>query len=344
MKIKPVNLNKTLKLLEGTKAEKPFIEDMLLYMDQAKEYEEKKVLQSNLYEELNSSLVYRYKTIVNNAQREDLSIIAISGEETIGSNVDVFLENTAVRFKVRDKLNESGYSVAVKVKDGKTVLDVDMKQAGFTALKTLSNELEELKPWVNDYMATLKEQVSDSVQAQALPDTIEPYKTSWVELPEERRILVKVHPENMATFKSKFSSPKWEKDLKAWRISNLQSNKDKLNDFRDLLELRRRQEHESPKEVLSKVDTVIDGKPHYYELSHKVEHESLTSKFDTLTLDLKSDDGSYDGAWHKRIGSFEFVNLSDKNELNKKAKEFLTQAMDLRDNDLKNKSPLKMKM
>ncbi len=200
MKIKPVNLNKTLKLLEGTEAEKPFIEDMLLYMDQAKEYEEKKVLQSNLYEELNNSLVYRYKTIVNNAPREDLSIIAISGEETIGSNVDVFLENTAVRFKVRDKLNESGYSVAVKVKDGKTVLDVDMKQAGFTALKTLSNELEELKPWVNDYMATLKEQVSDSVQAQALPDTIEPYKTSWVELPEERRILVKVHPENMATF------------------------------------------------------------------------------------------------------------------------------------------------
>lgn len=60
-----------------------------------------------------------------------------------------------------------------------------------------------------------------------------------------------------------------------------------MNDFRDLLELRRRQEHESPKEVLSKVDTVIDGKPHYYELSHKVEHESLTSKFDTLTLDLK---------------------------------------------------------
>ncbi|EPQ0388473.1 hypothetical protein RFI82_005756, partial [Klebsiella pneumoniae] len=171
MKIKPVNLNKTLKLLEGTEAEKPFIEDMLLYMDQAKEYEEKKVLQSNLYEELNNSLVYRYKTIVNNAPREDLSIIAISGEETIGSNVDVFLENTAVRFKVRDKLNESGYSVAVKVKDGKTVLDVDMKQAGFTALKTLSNELEELKPWVNDYMATLKEQVSDSVQAQALPDT-----------------------------------------------------------------------------------------------------------------------------------------------------------------------------
>ncbi|WP_248899677.1 hypothetical protein [Escherichia coli] len=51
MKIKPVNLNKTLKLLEGTEAEKPFIEDMLLYMDQAKEYEEKKVLQSNLYEE-----------------------------------------------------------------------------------------------------------------------------------------------------------------------------------------------------------------------------------------------------------------------------------------------------
>lgn len=50
MKIKPVNLNKTLKLLEGTEAEKPFIEDMLLYMDQAKEYEEKKVLQSNLYE------------------------------------------------------------------------------------------------------------------------------------------------------------------------------------------------------------------------------------------------------------------------------------------------------
>lgn len=344
MKIKPVNLNKTLKLLEGTEAEKPFIEDMLLYMDQAKEYEEKKVLQSNLYEELNSSLVYRYKTIVNNAPREDLSIIAISGEETIGSNVDVFLENTAVRFKVRDRLNESGYSVAVKVKDGKTVLDVDMKQAGFTALKTLSNELEELKPWVNDYMATLKEQVSDSVQSQALPDTIEPYKTSWVELPEERRILVKVHPENMATFKSKFSSPKWEKHLKAWRISNLQSNKDKLNDFRDLLELRRRQEHESPKEVLSKVDTVIDGKPHYYELSHKVEHESLTSKFDTLTLDLKSDDGSYDGEWHKRIGSFEFENLSDKNELNKKAKEFLTQAMDLRDNDLKNKSSLKMKM
>ncbi|MEY7593445.1 hypothetical protein AB9D36_27800 [Klebsiella pneumoniae] len=193
MKIKPVNLNKTLKLLEGTEAEKPFIEDMLLYMDQAKEYEEKNVLQSNLYEELNSSLVYRYKTIVNNAPREDLSIIAISGEEIIGSNVDVFLENTAVRFKVRDKLNESGYSVAVKVKDGKTVLDVDMKQAGFTALKTLSNELEELKPWVNDYIATLKEQVSDSVQAQALPDTIEPYKTSWVELPEERRILVKVH-------------------------------------------------------------------------------------------------------------------------------------------------------
>lgn len=35
MKIKPVNLNKTLKLLEGTEAEKPFIEDMLLYMDQA---------------------------------------------------------------------------------------------------------------------------------------------------------------------------------------------------------------------------------------------------------------------------------------------------------------------
>ncbi|CVD59212.1 Uncharacterised protein [Serratia marcescens] len=60
MKIKPVNLNKTLKLLEGTEAEKLFIEDMLLYMDQAKEYEEKKVLQSNLYEELNSSLVYRY--------------------------------------------------------------------------------------------------------------------------------------------------------------------------------------------------------------------------------------------------------------------------------------------
>ena len=117
-----------------------------------------------------------------------------------------------------------------------------------------------------------------------------------------------------------------------------------MNDFRDLLELRRRQEHESPKEVLSKVDTVIDGKPHYYELSHKVEHESLTSKFDTLTLDLKSDDGSYDGEWHKGIGSFEFENLSDKNELNKKAKEFLTQAMDLRDNDLKNKSPLKMKM
>ncbi|MCP6744758.1 hypothetical protein NL531_30745, partial [Klebsiella pneumoniae] len=110
-----VNLNKTLKLLEGTEAEKPFIEDMLLYMDQAKEYEEKKLLQSNLYEELNNSLVYRYKTIVNNAPREDLSIIAISGEETIGSNVDVFLENTAVRFKVRDKLNESGYSVAVKV-------------------------------------------------------------------------------------------------------------------------------------------------------------------------------------------------------------------------------------
>ncbi|MDN7094966.1 hypothetical protein HPP99_23770, partial [Enterobacter hormaechei] len=48
--------------------------------------------------------------------------------------------------------------------------------------------------------------------------------------------------------------------------------------------------------------------------------------------------------WHKRIGSFEFENLSDKNELNKKAKEFLTQAMDLRDNDLNNKSPLKMKM
>ena len=44
MKIKPVNLNKTLKLLEGTEAEKPFIEDMLLYMDQAKEYEEKKVI------------------------------------------------------------------------------------------------------------------------------------------------------------------------------------------------------------------------------------------------------------------------------------------------------------
>ncbi|MBW9183864.1 hypothetical protein K2J56_26430, partial (plasmid) [Enterobacter hormaechei] len=54
--------------------------------------------------------------------------------------------------------------------------------------------------------------------------------------------------------------------------------------------------------------------------------------------------GSFDGEWHKRIGSFEFENLSDKNELNKKAKEFLTQAMDLRDNDLNNKSPLKMKM
>ncbi|EJK1647595.1 hypothetical protein NK181_004752, partial [Salmonella enterica] len=55
-------------------------------------------------------------------------------------------------------------------------------------------------------------------------------------------------------------------------------------------------------------------------------------------------DGSYDGAWHKRISSFEFENLSDKNELNKKAKEFLTQAMDLSENDLNNKSPLKIKI
>ena len=63
-----------------------------------------------------------------------------------------------------------------------------------------------------------------------------------------------------------------------------------------------------------------------------------------MLLALKSDDGSYDGKWHERICTFEFENLSDKNELNKKAKEFLTQAMDLRDNDLNNKSPLKMKM
>ncbi len=35
---------------------------------------------------------------------------------------------------------------------------------------------------------------------------------------------------------------------------------------------------------------------------------------------------------------------SDKNELNKKAKEFLTQAMDLSENDLNNKSALKIKM
>jgi len=339
--MKQVNLHKTLKMLEGTDIEKPFLEDMLLYMDQA---DEKEAIDSGFYENLNMNLIGRYKTIVNNSPKKDLSIINFgtdSYNSTIYSNADVYLENTAVRFKVRDELNKKGYKVSVQVKDGITVLDVSMKQGGFTALKTLSNELEELKPWVNDYMTKLKEQVSDNVQIQALPDSIEPYKTAWVELPEERRILVKVHPENMATFKSKFSSPKWEKDLKAWRISNLESNKNKLEEFKDLLELRRRQDHESPNECISKIDTVIESKKHYYEITHRVSHSSLETKEDKLLLRLMSDDGSFDGDFHKLINEHTFTNLKNPEEFKAKSKEFLNQALDLVDNDLKPKSLIK---
>lgn len=205
-----------------------------------------------------------------------------------------------------------------------------MKEKGIDAFEKLEGKISNLKPWVIDYMSKLKDQVQDS----DFPEHIERYKTLWKELPEERRIMVKVNKDDMGLFKRNFTSAKWEKELKAWRISNLQSNKNKLEEFRDELERYRLNDELRDTKVLNRIDTKIDGEDRYYELSLNSTYYKLHERTDVISLDLMSKDGSPDGKFHVHLNDHTFINGSNE-QIEGKIKEFFDFALDLKDNDVR---------
>lgn len=230
-------LIRAMKAIKNTEAEKEFLINMIEFFESE---DDKEVNESNFFVELNSTMIQRYKAVLEDAEKSDnLQITSFEiGEtrdvENISNTFYVYLKNTSVRFKVRDELNKKGYSVSVevhheKMKDSKTFLKVVNKnEKGVKALRALQEELDNMKEWVDNYVEVLTEQVENS----NLPEKVEKGETAWVVLEEEKRILVKVNYDDMFAFKKFFSTPKWDKELKAWRISTIKSNFEKLEQFK----------------------------------------------------------------------------------------------------------------
>lgn len=328
--MKSININKTLDMISGMPHEKDFILQLIRHTEQVSSREDR---ETALYHSMMNAYTDKLRDLLKNTDSENLAITGFQQNEfhpEIGPSVYVHLKDTAIRFKVRDELNKEGYSVSVKVEDGKTYLDVNMKEKGIDAFEKLEGKISNLKPWVIDYMSKLKDQVQDS----DFPEHIERYKTLWKELPEERRIMVKVNKDDMGLFKRNFTSAKWEKELKAWRISNLQSNKNKLEEFRDELERYRLNDELRDTKVLNRIDTKIDGEDRYYELSLNSTYYKLHERTDVISLDLMSKDGSPDGKFHVHLNDHTFINGSNE-QIESKIKQFFDFALDLKDNDLR---------
>ena len=326
--MKKVNIDKTLDMISGMPDERNFITQMIRFSEQVSNKEDR---ETAIYNGMMNAYTDKLSKILEAAERDNLTIIGFEKNTAfpeIGPSVYVHLKDTAIRFKVRDELNKEGYSVSVKVEGGKTILDVNMRDTGIDAFEKLEEKISNLKPWVIDYMSKLKDQTQES----DFPDTIARYKTQWKELAEERRILVKVNKDDMSMFKSRFTSAKWEKELKVWRISNLQSNKTKLEEFRDELERFRLNAELRETKILNRIDTKIDGEDRYYELSFNSTYYKLHERTDVISLDLMSKDGSPDGKFHVHLNDHTFIN-GTKEQIEGKIKEFFDFALDLKDND-----------
>lgn len=144
-------------------------------------------------------------------------------------SVEVLIVNTAIRFKVRDFFNKKDFSCEVKVEDNKTFLKISGK-FNVEKLKEIEKDLEELKVWATDYVSKLDEQ-SEEAELKEVNEG----EFTYVELKEEKRIIVKVHYNDRFTFKNKFSSAKWDVEFKAWRVSNMKSNVEKLKALEEVL-------------------------------------------------------------------------------------------------------------
>ncbi|MGC0866546.1 hypothetical protein [Pantoea agglomerans] len=330
IRMKMVNINKTLDMTSGMPDEKIFLSQLIRYTEQISNTEDR---DTTLYNSMMNAYTDKLKDLLESSEHDNLTIIGFEKHPLspeIGPSVYVHLKDTAIRFKIRDELNKEGYSVSVKVENGKTLLDVNMRKTGIDAFDELENKLSSMKPWVIDYMMNLKDQIQDS----DLPESVARYKTQWKELPDERRILVKVNKDDVSTFKSRFTSAKWERDLKAWRISNLQSNKTKLQEFRDDLERYRLNDEVRGVKIINRIDTNIDGHERYYELSIASTYYKLNERTDVISLDLMSKDGSPDGKFHTHLNDHTFINASNE-QIESKIKQFFDFALDLKDSDIR---------
>lgn len=274
-------IRSAMKLLQDTKEEKGFIEDMLFALDSITSYEER---ENSLYYSLSNTLASRYESILRNENKgEDLAIKSIRFSEGVYTGkLSVFIENTAIRFKVRDYLNNKGYSASLDVENNKSILDITTLNSGFESLMEVCQQLKELREWSIGYLETLKEQVSENELPEAVKN-----KAFSKELPDEHRILVKVHPANISDFKSLFKSAKWESDSKVWRISNINSNKEKLNELDQLLSIRDKQENVDfhHKNIFS-IPLVFEGKKYELAVYHALSHPRNGTVEDSIDLCL----------------------------------------------------------
>lgn len=180
-------------------------------------------------ERISKDMFYEIFEVINEKTSKtasnDLDIMRVE----YNYSVDVLIVNTAIRFKVREFFNKKDFSCEVKVENNKTFLKIS-GNFNVEKLKEIEKDLEELKVWSADYVSKLDEQSEEA----ELKDVNEGELT-YLELKEEKRIIVKVHYNDRFTFKNKFSSAKWDAEFKAWRVSNMKSNIEKLKELENVL-------------------------------------------------------------------------------------------------------------
>jgi len=200
------------------------IEKLIVELELSEEYEDSKFV-TDLY---NSSLI-EYNKILSSNGFSNLDM----KDYNYGS-VKYFIKNTSTRFKVRDFFKEKDFYTEIVVEDNKTFIKVNKSRLTLKELIKLREEIESLKFWCENYVEELNNQCE--VNDNELKE-VKDGEFSMIEIESLKRILIKVSYNDRFTFRGLFKTAKWEPEFKAWRISNIASNKEKIEELKNKLTL-----------------------------------------------------------------------------------------------------------